>query len=150
MIRILVIHGPNLSLLGQREKAIYGERSLSEIDDTMNQWAKREAIELRIVQSNHEGDIVDAIGDALGWADGILINPAGYTHTSVSIRDAIAAVGLPTVEVHLSNIYAREQFRQKSLIAPVARGQITGFGLDSYLLGLQALAGTIKRQKAHS
>lgn len=148
MIKILVIHGPNLNLLGLREKEIYGENTLEEINAAIQEWAEAEGVEIKIVQSNHEGAIIDAIGETAGWADGIVINPAAYTHTSVAIRDAIAAVGVPTVEVHLSNIYAREEFRHSSLIAPVAIGQISGFGADSYLLGLEALVEQIKRQEA--
>ncbi|MFQ6091560.1 MAG: type II 3-dehydroquinate dehydratase [bacterium] len=148
MIKILVIHGPNLNLLGQREKEIYGERTLEEIDASIQDWAKGEGVEVKIVQSNHEGEIVDAVGDAAGWAAGLVINPAAYTHTSVAIRDAIAAAGVPTVEVHLSNIHAREEFRRTSLIAPVVVGQISGLGPDSYLLGLEALVRQIKRGEA--
>lgn len=145
MKKILVIHGPNLNLLGQREKDIYGQLTLEQINARLLQLAKTRGVELGFLQSNHEGDIVDKIGTAK--KDGfsaILINPAAYTHTSVAIRDAILAVSLPTVEVHLSNIYAREDFRHKSLIAPVAHGQISGFGVESYLLGLQAAIGIIE------
>lgn len=138
MTRILVVHGPNLNLLGLRETEIYGSDNLDAINQKMNELARREGLELRIVQSNHEGAIVDAIHDALGWAQAILINPAAYSHTSVAIRDAIAAVRLPTVEVHLSNIHRREPFRHQSLISPVAIGQIAGFGTGSYMLGLMA------------
>lgn len=148
MIKILVIHGPNLNLLGHREKDIYGSQTLPELNASLEAWAKNEGLEIKIIQSNHEGAIVDAIGEARDWADGIVINPAGYTHTSVAIRDAIAAVEVPTVEVHLSNVYAREQFRHSSLIAPVAVGQISGFGANSYILGLQALVSKIKRGEA--
>lgn len=147
MIKILVIHGPNLNLLDRREKNIYGKRTLQEINDLIEEWATQEDVEIKIVQSNHEGSLVDAIGEAADWADGIAINPAAYTHTSVAIRDAIAAVGVPTVEVHLSNIYAREEFRHTSLIAPVAMGQISGFGADSYILGLKALVAQITRRE---
>lgn len=145
MKKIFVIHGPNLNLLGQREKDIYGQLTLEQINARLLELAKTRGVELAFLQSNHEGDIVDKIGTAK--KDGfsaILINPAAYTHTSVAIRDAILAVSLPTVEVHLSNIYAREDFRHKSLIAPVAHGQISGFGVDSYLLGLQAAIGIIE------
>jgi 3-dehydroquinate dehydratase-2 len=138
LIRIAVIHGPNLNLLGLRETEIYGGDTLDAINQKMNDLAKREGLELRIVQSNHEGGIVDAIQDALSWAEAIVINPAAYTHTSVAVRDAIAAVRLPTVEVHMSNIYAREPFRHHSLVSPVVIGQIAGFGTGSYLLGLLA------------
>jgi 3-dehydroquinate dehydratase-2 len=138
VIRILVIHGPNLNLLGLRETEIYGSDNLDSINQKLQDLARAEGLELRIVQSNHEGGIVDAIHEALGWAQAIVINAAGYTHTSVAIRDAIAAVRLPTVEVHLSNIHRREPFRHQSLICPVAIGQIAGFGTGSYLLGLLA------------
>jgi len=138
--RVLVLHGPNLKWLGVRQPAIYGRLSLTSINDALKQQAKRLGLKLTIVQSDDEGRLVSAIGQARGRYDGILINPAAYTHTSVAIRDAIEGAGLPTVEVHLSNIYAREPFRQHSLIAAVAVGQIAGFGANSYLLGLQALA----------
>jgi 3-dehydroquinate dehydratase-2 len=138
VIRIAVIHGPNLNLLGLRETEIYGGDNLDSINLKMTELAKREGLELRIVQSNSEGGIVDAIHEALSWAQAILINPAAYTHTSVAIRDALAAVRLPTVEVHLTNIYSREPFRHQSVVSPVVVGQIAGFGPGSYLLGLLA------------
>jgi 3-dehydroquinate dehydratase-2 len=138
--RILVIHGPNLNLLGTREKAVYGTVTLAEVDAAMQALAKELGLSLEIVQSNHEGEIVSAIQGAMGKADGLVINPGAYTHTSVAIRDSIAGTGIPCVEVHLSNIHAREEFRHHSFIAPVAKGQIAGFGLQSYLLGLRALA----------
>ena len=137
--RILVIHGPNLNLLGQREPAIYGKVTLSQINNELKKIAKKRKVSLTIKQSNHEGEIVDLIGKAKKKYDGLLINPAAYTHTSVAIRDAIAASGILTVEVHLSNIYLREEFRQKSLISPVVKGTIMGFGYKSYMLGLEAL-----------
>ena len=138
--KILVIHGPNLHLLGQRETEIYGKTTLDEINHQLKEQAGFNHVELVILQSNHEGDMVDAIGKSKEEeVSAILINPAAYTHTSVAIRDAILAVKLPTVEVHLSNIYAREDFRQKSLIAPVCVGQISGFGVNSYFLGLEAV-----------
>jgi len=140
MTKILVLHGPNLNLLGQREPDIYGSLTLEELNERLQSFAAARHIELRLVQSNHEGVLVDAIHSALGWADGLVINPAAYTHTSVAIRDAIAATGLPAVEVHLSNIYAREPFRHVSLIAPACQGQISGFGWWSYVLGLEAIA----------
>lgn len=145
MKKILVIHGPNLNLLGQREKSIYGQTTLPEINHRLEEIARENNVEVEIVQSNHEGDIVDTIGQAKANGFGaILINPAAYTHTSVAIRDAIAAVEIPAIEVHLSNIYAREEFRHKSLISPVAHGQITGFGVESYYLGLRAAIGVIR------
>ena len=138
MTKILVIHGPNLDLLGRRQPEIYGSFTLDEINQKLKKSAQKENVEIEFFQSNHEGEIVDVIGKAKNNFNAILINPAAYTHTSVAIRDAIGAVELPCVEVHLSNIYAREEFRHTSLIAPVAAGQIAGFGIDSYLLGLQA------------
>ncbi len=136
---VLVIHGPNLNLLGQREPQVYGNVTLAQIDERLLAYAQAKGGELTIVQSNHEGGLVDAIQNAQEWAHGILINAAAYTHTSIAIRDVISAVHLPTVEVHLSNIYARESFRHTSLIAPVCTGQISGFGWYSYMLGLEAL-----------
>lgn len=144
MKKILVIHGPNLHLLGQREKNIYGKTTLAEINKKLSALAKKQKVAVVFLQSNHEGEIVDTIGKVKkSGVQGILINPAAYTHTSVAIRDAISAVEVPTVEVHLSNIHAREDFRQKSLVAGVAHGQISGFGVDSYLLGLQALVNLL-------
>src|SRR3989338_8118141 len=136
--KILVIHGPNLNLLGKREIDIYGKVTINEINRGLEKAAKEKKARLEIIQSNHEGEIVELIGKAKGKFDAILINPAAYTHTSVAIRDAISAVDVPTVEVHLSNIYSREEFRHTSLIAPVARGQVSGFGKTSYSLGLEA------------
>jgi 3-dehydroquinate dehydratase (EC 4.2.1.10) len=146
MAKILVIHGPNLNLLGSREPTIYGNATLDEINQTIQQWAKRSGVTVELVQSNHEGEIVDCIGRAKNVFDAIVINPAAYTHTSVAIRDAISAVGIPAIEVHLSNIYSREEFRHHSLIAPVAYGQVCGFGSFSYILGLEAVKKVILKQ----
>lgn len=138
-MRILVIHGPNLNLLGKREPDIYGTLTLDEINSSVLSLASVLDCSVVFFQSNCEGAIVDIIHGALGQFDGIIINPAAYTHTSVAIRDAFSSVGLPFVEVHLSNVYRREEFRHKSFTAPVAIGQICGFGVDSYLLGLRAM-----------
>lgn len=142
--QILIIHGPNLNLLGTREPKIYGKTSLTEINKSLLKLADKKKMRLKIVQSNHEGEIVDLIGKSKGKYSAIIINPAAYTHTSVAIRDAILAAAIPTIEVHLSNIYSREEFRQHSLIAPVCIGQISGFGSTSYLLALQAATDLIK------
>jgi len=144
MSKIQVIHGPNLKLLGTREKNVYGEVTIDQINKGLKKLSKELGVDIEISQSDHEGEIVELIGKskASGIA-AIVINPAAYTHTSVAIRDAISAVKIPTVEVHLSNIYAREEFRHTSLTAPVAQGQVTGFGLNSYLLGLRAAASLI-------
>ncbi len=136
--KILVIHGPNLDRLGERRREIYGEKTLKEINEIMQKTARSAGAELTVKQSNHEGEIVDLIGEAKKKYDAILINPAAYTHTSVAIRDAVESCGLPVIEIHLSNIYAREEFRQHSLIAPVCVGQVSGFGSESYRLGLLA------------
>lgn len=139
MKKILVIHGPNLDLLGQREPEVYGRVTLKQINEQLKKIARKRKVSLVIKQSNHEGEIVDLIGKGKRTYAGLLINPAAYTHTSVAIRDAISASGLITVEVHLSNIYRREEFRQKSLVSPVAKGTVLGFGPQSYFLGLEAL-----------
>ena len=139
-MRFLVLHGPNLNLLGAREPSLYGALTLDEINARLQEWAGAQQMELQIVQSNHEGVLVDAIQSAAAWADGIVLNAGAYTHTSVALRDAIAAVKLPAIEVHLSNIHAREAFRRRSLIAPVCRGQISGLGWLGYRLALEALS----------
>ena len=145
-MKILVIHGPNLQLLGKRQPTIYGTANLKTINADLQRLAKARKASLTIVQSNHEGQIVELIGSSKSRYDGLLINPAAYTHTSVAIRDAIEAADIPAVEVHLSNIYSREPFRHQSLIAPVCRGQVSGFGPASYHLGLEALLGIVKKR----
>jgi 3-dehydroquinate dehydratase II len=145
MHSILVLNGPNLNMLGQREPAVYGSQTLQSINDALLKNATELDVSLTFFQSNHEGALVDSIQHALNVHQGILINPGAYTHTSVAIRDAIAAVAIPTVEVHLSNIHQREAFRHHSYIAPVAVGQISGFGADSYRLGLEGLVQYLRR-----
>lgn len=144
-MNVLVLHGPNLNLLGQREPEVYGSLSLDDVNSALTALASEFECRLEFLQSNHEGDLVDAIQGAKDRFDGILINPAAYTHTSVALRDAFAAIQIPFVEVHLSNIHRREDFRHHSYLAPLALGQITGFGVDSYLLGLRALFNHIKK-----
>ena len=136
--KIIVIHGPNLNLLGDREISIYGKHTLDEINDMMKRAAAEAGLELAFFQSNHEGEIVDKIGAARKEFQAIIINPAAYTHTSVAIRDALSAAAIPAIEVHLSNIYSREEFRHRSLTAPACLGQISGFGPQSYVLALHA------------
>lgn len=144
-MKIVIVSGPNLNLLGTREPDIYGTSSLDDMKKLLLAYASDHGIELYFFQSNLEGDIINYIHQN-GDASGMVINPAAFTHTSVAIRDAISAVGIPVVEVHLSNIHAREEFRRISLIAPVCVGQISGFGIDSYLLGLMALTDYLKRK----
>ena len=136
MKSILILHGPNLNLLGKREPEVYGDVSLSEINRRLEETAAGYGIQIRIIQSNHEGVLIDALHDANNWADGVILNPGGFTHTSVSLRDAIAAITIPVIEVHLSNVEAREEFRHHSYIAPVCLGRISGFGWRSYWLAL--------------
>ena len=139
MKSILLLHGPNLNLLGTREPEVYGRLALDDINTRIQTTGKELGLEVRCLQSNHEGALIDALHDARAWAAGVIFNPGGYTHTSVALRDAIAAIGIPVVEVHLSNVYAREEFRHTSLISPVCKGKISGFGWHSYWLGLMAL-----------
>jgi 3-dehydroquinate dehydratase II len=141
MTKILVLHGPNLNLLGEREPGVYGSVTLEQINQRLNEMARERNVELRILHSNTEGELVDAIQDARSWANGILINPGAYTHYSYAIRDAVAAIRLPALEVHLSNIFAREEFRNRSVIAPVCIGSICGLGWRSYEVGLLGLLG---------
>ena len=138
--KLLVINGPNLNMLGVREQGVYGTSTLAEIASALNREAQTLGIDLEFIQSNHEGEIIDKIHDARGKFDALLINPGAYTHYSIAIRDAIKAVEIPTIEVHLSNIHAREEFRSKSVIAPVCIGQICGFGANSYIVALRAIS----------
>lgn len=145
-MRILVLHGPNLNLLGAREPAIYGTRTLADIDAELVSLGRELGATVETLQSNHEGVLIDRIHQARNeGVAGLLINPGGFTHTSVALRDALTAVNLPTIEVHLSNIHARESFRQHSYIAPVALAQIGGFGANSYLLALRGILGILKK-----
>lgn len=139
MTSILVLHGPNLNLLGLREPGIYGSASLLDVNQMLTDEAQQLQVSVTTFQSNHEGALIDQVQAAFGNHDGIVINPGGYTHTSIALRDAIAGVNIPTVEVHLSNIHMREEFRHHSYIAPIAIGQISGFGTESYRLGLHAI-----------
>jgi 3-dehydroquinate dehydratase-2 len=147
VFKVLLIHGPNLNMLGKREPGIYGTLTLDEINARMQKLAKENGVELQISQSNSEGALIDAIQNAADWADGIVINPGAYSHYSYAIRDALAAVQLPAIEVHLSNIYAREEFRNHSVISAVTLGCIAGLGVRSYSCGLLSLIGILNDRK---
>jgi len=147
MKEVLVLHGPNLNLLGEREPEIYGSMTLVELDKRLLQEGEGLGLKVRSTQSNHEGALIDALHEARNWASGVVFNPGGYTHTSVALLDAVAAIGLPVVEVHLSNVHAREGFRHQSLIAGACAGQVAGFSWRSYLLALHALKGIFEDQE---
>ncbi|MEM4658816.1 MAG: type II 3-dehydroquinate dehydratase [Candidatus Methanosuratincola sp.] len=148
-MKVLVIHGPNLNLLGRREPEVYGSTTLEEINSMIAGEARALDVEVEFYQSNIEGEIVGKIQEAMGRFDGIVINPAAYTHTSVAIRDAISATEIPSVEVHISNIFKREEFRHRSFISPVAIGVVTGFGVEGYLLALRGLVSYLVANRAH-
>ncbi len=139
-MKILILHGPNLNLLGTREPEVYGTMTLEDINTKLVELGKSQGMEITCLHSNHEGELIDALQDARTWANGVVFNPGGYTHTSIALRDAISAIQIPVIEVHLSNVYAREEFRHVSMISAVCTGKIVGLGWRSYTLGLQALA----------
>lgn len=143
-MKILILHGPNLNLLGTREPEVYGSMTLADINEKMIALGKELGADVTCLQSNHEGALIDTLHDARTWATGVVFNPGGYTHTSVALRDAISAIQIPVIEVHLSNVYAREEFRHKSLLSAVCKGKVTGFGWRSYELGLRGLIDIIK------
>lgn len=147
MDSVLVLHGPNLNLLGQREPQVYGHLTLADIDHKLVTSGQELGLEVHTSQSNSEGELIDTLHTAREWSTGVIFNPGGYTHTSVALRDAVAAIELPVIEVHLSNVHAREEFRRRSMIAPVCVGTIAGFGWRSYVLALQALAGILKGEE---
>jgi len=142
-MKILILHGPNLNLLGTREPEVYGSMTLNDINNKLVELGRELGAEIKCLQSNHEGALIDALHDARIWADGVVFNPGAYTHTSIALRDAISAIQIPVVEVHLSNVYAREEFRHVSMISAVCKGKITGFGWRSYVLGLRALVDVL-------
>lgn len=144
MRRVLVLHGPNLNLLGEREPGVYGSLSMAEIDRRLCDLGSSLGLEVQSFQSNSEGGLIDALHEARPWAAGVVFNPGGYTHTSIALRDAVTAIRIPVVEVHLSNVHSREKFRRRSMVAPACLGSITGFGWYSYALGLYALAEHLK------
>jgi 3-dehydroquinate dehydratase-2 len=143
-MNILILHGPNLNLLGTREPEVYGSLSLDDINNKLIDLGEELSVEVTCLQSNHEGELIDALQDAQTWAKGVVFNPGAYTHTSIALRDAISAIEIPVIEVHLSNVYAREEFRHTSMISAVCTGKITGFGWRSYVLGLNALVEVLQ------
>lgn len=143
-MKVLILHGPNLNLLGTREPEVYGSMTLNDINQKMIDLGKELGAEVICLQSNHEGALIDALHDARTWASGVVFNPGGFTHTSIALRDAISAIVIPVIEVHLSNVYAREEFRHTSFISAVCKGKVTGFGWRSYELGLRGLVGQVK------
>lgn len=146
MKSILILNGPNLNFLGKRDPAHYGTQTLDEINQHLSDLSKPLDVELHFAQSNHEGELIDTLQDAIKWANGVIFNPGAYSHTSIALRDAIASIGLPVIEVHLSNIYAREDFRRTSVISPVCAGTIAGLGCRSYTSALTALKGMLDDQ----
>ena len=143
-MKVLILHGPNLNLLGTREPEVYGSMTLNDINEKIIALGKELGAEITCLQSNHEGVLIDALQDARTWAGGVVLNPGGYTHTSVALRDAVSAIVIPVIEVHLSNVYAREEFRHTSLVSAVCKGKVSGFGWRSYELGLRGLIDIIK------